>query len=414
MSSMPGGLSLSGIGLREAPAAPEPASPENILRRDHPMRHRDIVLSRARRPSGVLSEDYRPRLMSRAPTRRQALTLETLAGLDRSLLRQLCQLIVVERGMRITRVQPRDRQDDLYTTSTLLWRPRPGLVRVLHRPLEPADVESLAEVTRAEPLAEAVLIEGAAGGANLPRDPAVQVIRADQLVAMIRASALVEWEQGNPRPARGRFELATDLNDIAVALDPVGLRWLPTLALNQVPAELEGSGTADELLERIAFRILTTALRFGGHRLGARHRGQRVPDSVLRWNGNAALLDCKAAQYGYRMSIDDERALVEYVSRVRPREVAAGFTLEHIVVISGEFDGELGDSHPYHQRARHIEGECGARLVYLRAADLVRLVVAVESDEAQPADREAIRWGELFDSGMLDSEQVAALWPLER
>jgi hypothetical protein len=351
--------------------------------------------------------------MGRIPTRRQALTAENLSELGARLVRQLCQVIVVERGARITRVQPRNLQDDLYTTSTLLWRSRPGLVRVMHRPLETADVEALAEVSRAGALAEAVLIEGAYGEAEVQDDPAVQVIRAARLVEMIRTSALVEWEAGKPRPARGRFELVSDLNEITVALDPVGLRWLPTLALNQVPAELEGRGTADELLERIAFRILTTALRFGGRRLGARSRGQRVPDSVLRWEGCAALLDCKAAQYGYRMSIDDQRAMVEYFSGLKPEEGAAGFTLSYVVVISGEFDGEPGDAHPYHERAKTIESESGARLVYLRAADLVRLVVAIESDEAQPDEREAIDWHRLFDIGMPSSEQVAALWPPE-
>src|SRR3954468_15519363 len=100
-------------------------------------------------------------MMGRTPTRRQALTSENLSELDARLVRQLCQVIVVERGARITRVQPRNLQDDLYTTSTLLWRSRPGLVRVMHRPLEAADVEALAEVSRAGALAEAVLIEGA-------------------------------------------------------------------------------------------------------------------------------------------------------------------------------------------------------------------------------------------------------------
>lgn len=347
-----------------------------------------------------------------APTRRQALTADGLHALGGQLVRKLCQLLVIERGLRITRVQPRDRQDDIYTVTEMLWRTRPGLVRVVHRPLERADVESLAELARAEAFAEAVLIEGAVGHADLPADVAVQVIRADELVTQVRASALVEWEDGLPRPARGRFELASNLNQIAAALDPVGLRWLPTLALNQVPAELEGEGAADELLERIAFRVLTTALRFGGRRLGTRRRGERVPDSVLRWGTHAALLDCKAAQYGYRMGIGDQRALVEYFRRLESDEHDMAFGLEYIVVISADFDGEPGDSHPYHQRRRSIEAECGAKLVYLRASDLVRLVIEVESDEADPHAREEIPWDQLFDLGMPTPEQVSALWPL--
>jgi hypothetical protein len=35
------------------------------------------------------------------------------------------------------------------------------------------------------------------------------------------------------------------------------------------------------------------------------------------------------------MSVDDERALVEYATRVRPEEEATGFSLEYVVVSPG-------------------------------------------------------------------------------
>jgi hypothetical protein len=348
-----------------------------------------------------------------APTRRQALTAENLGDLNQGLVRTLCQMLIMEQGFRATRVQPRDRQEDIYFQIPLAWRGGEGIVRVLHRPLEPGDAKGLGDVARASALADAVLVEAQFGDATVEQDPAVQVIRASQLVEAIRASALIDWESGQPAPARGRGELAVDLNAIAAALDPVGLRWLPTLALNHTPPELEGQGTADELLERIAFRLLTTVFRFGGRRLGARSRGQRLPDAVIRWQSVAALVDCKAAQYGYRMGIDDQRALCEYFQKVRDEEDAAGFELRYIVVISGEFAGEEGGRHPYHERARQLEAECGARLIYLRAADLVRLAVAVEVDEPDPAVREAIAWEQLFDLGMPESKEVTALWPPE-
>jgi hypothetical protein len=322
--------------------------------------------------------------------------------------------VIIERGLRITRVQPRNQQDDVYTLTQGLWRSRPGLVRIVYRPLENEDVSSLAEVVRSEALGEAVLIEGTLGDRKLPVDSAVQVVRADELVGHIRASALIEWRDGQPRPAQGRFELAKDLNHIAAALDPVGLRWLPTLALNQVPPELEGAGGADELLEKIAFRILTTALRFDGRRLGARKRGQPVPDSVLRWKSCAALLDCKAAQYGYRMNMDDQRALVEYHGALGDAEEEAGFALNYIIVLSGDFAGEPGKRHPYHQRAVRIKSECGATLVYLKASDIVRLVIEIESDEVEPAERQGIDWVELFDQGMPASADVMAIWKGDR
>lgn len=343
-------------------------------------------------------------------TRQKALTSDGLPALGSLTVRKLCQMLIVERGMRITRVQPRNQQDDIYTMTQGLWQTRPGLVRIVHRPVEDADITALGELTRSEALGEAVLIEGAPGDGSSLSDPAVQLVRADELVTRIRASALIEWQNGVPRPAQSRFDLAKDLGTLAPALDPVGLRWLPTLALNQVPPELEGSGTADDLLERISFRILTTALRFGGRRLGARKRGQRVPDSILRWNASAALLDCKAAQYGYRMDINDQRALTEYYRSLKGAEAEAGFSLSHIIVISGEFAGALGERHPYHQRAEGIREECGAKLVYLRASDIVRLVIEVESAEAEPAVREGINWAQVFDRGMPAATEMIATW----
>lgn len=349
-------------------------------------------------------------MSSRGGTQRQALTPSSLAALGAPLVRKLGQVLVVERGVRITRVQPRNDHDDLHTETTGLWRARPGLVRIVHRQLEDQDVQALGEIARSEALAEAVLVEGFPGVGELPRDPAVQVIRADELVNRIKSSALIEWKAGQPRPAQGRVELAANLNQIAAALDPVGLRWLPTLALNHVPSELKGAGSADELLERIAFRVLTAALRLHGRRLGARRRGERVPDAILRWSGGAGLLDCKAAQYGYRMEIGDQRALVEYFKRLKREEDGAGPSLEFILVISGEFDGKDDETHPYYQRARNIKEECGATLVYLRAADLVRLAIEVEGDEADPAERERIDWSSVFTIGLPRTDDVTAAW----
>lgn len=308
-------------------------------------------------------------------------------------------------------MQPRADLDDLHVSSEFLWRTRPGLVRLVHRPLCRADVEDLAEVARAGPLAEAVLVEGVAGDERLLDDEAVLVIRAGEFARRIRASVLIEWQQGWPRPALGRLRLAYDLDEIAVALDPIGLRWLPTLACDQLPSELEGAGVASDLFERMTFRILTTALRFGGQRLGARQRGERVPDAVLRWSSRSALLDCKASHAGYRMGINDQRALAEYHARLQATEAGAGHELSHIVVVSSAFDGEPGRRHPYHGRAKNLARECGARLVYLRAADLVRLVMIIESEEADPGQRESIRWETLFDIGMPTGEEVTAIWP---
>jgi hypothetical protein len=141
-----------------------------------------------------------------------------------------------------------------------------------------------------------------------------------------------------------------------------------------------------------------------------------LPDAILRWHehgkGWAAVLDCKAAQYGYRMEIDDQRALTEYFAGLTRPEAEAGFHLNYIVVISSDFDGAAADDHPFHSRAEAIADEAaGARLVYLRASDVVRLVLAVERDRADPEARESIAWTQLLDLGMPGTQEVAAIWP---
>lgn len=111
--------------------------------------------------------------------------------------------------------------------------------------------------------------------------------------------SVIAWPDRHPTPAYDRLSAQRDLDRDAFLLDPVGLRWLPALALNELPVELTGSALVpDAIFERLAFRLLTTALRFGGVRYGESARGQRLPDAVLTWPGPSrllALMDCKAA-----------------------------------------------------------------------------------------------------------------------
>src|SRR4051812_47921723 len=95
---------------------------------------------RARMARGAAPRVTVTHMSGPAPTRRQALTAENLADLGEQLLRQLCQMLIVERGVQVVRAQPRDHQDDFHVRSQLYWRDRPGLVRLMHRALEPADV----------------------------------------------------------------------------------------------------------------------------------------------------------------------------------------------------------------------------------------------------------------------------------
>jgi hypothetical protein len=197
-----------------------------------------------------------------------------------------------------------------------------------------------------------------------------------------------------------------------VLLDPVGIRWLPTLALNELPPEIAGLGHApQDLLERMTFRLLTLALRFGGERLGEAQRGHRLPDAVLRWDrGKAALLDCKAARDGYVMDADHELRFANYANALSEQLQAAGAALHYIVVVSSEFPGNVA-RHPHVARAASLRERAGVDLVYLRALDLARLALAVEASELSPAEREALGWASAFDRGLVTFSDLEALLP---
>lgn len=128
------------------------------------------------------SEEVQP---SAAPaTRVRALTPERLAELSRATRQQLVRALLVERGVRVTRLQPRGEADDLYVSLSAVWRSRQGRVRVIYRSVDEADVASLAEVAAAEDLAEAVLIEAAPHeGDGVVGGGRVQLIGAEALAA---------------------------------------------------------------------------------------------------------------------------------------------------------------------------------------------------------------------------------------
>jgi hypothetical protein len=318
------------------------------------------------------------------------------------------QALLVERGFRVERLQPRSEFDDLHISGQSVWRTRPARVRVVYRPLTDDDVQELASVARQEALSDAVLIEAASTTTGPPPAVgAVQVIGAAELIARLQQSSLLAWSDGRPAADIQRYSVWRELNERALALDPVGLRWLPALALDKIPSELEETGrSADELFERYAFRLFTSLFRFGGERLGAARRGQREPDARLVQPGctagrSSVLLDCKARRDGFVMSASDERALLEYCVSAADELRATGHPLSHLVVLSSWFPGQEGARHPFHARAQKFASE-GVQLTYLRAGDLVQLGVQVEAQEDSPARRETYRWDAVFDRGMPD------------
>ena len=205
------------------------------------------------------------------------------------------------------------------------------------------------------------------------------------------------------------------LEDDAALLDPVGIRWLPTLALNELPVELFSQTVPpQDLLERMTFRLLTTTFRFGGERHGEAARGERLPDSTLTWPAAAderlaALVDCKATSDGYTMTSDHLLRFKGYVEAARPILAEAGYTLGYLVVVSSDFAGRAGDQHPFRGRAKELREQAGVELAYVRAVDLARLAAIVEGGELSPLRRERLDWRTALDHGLVTADHLEAM-----
>lgn len=340
--------------------------------------------------------------------------LEALAALSRSRRRQLCQVLLTEAGARVVEFQGPAAYDELVLQTTPLWRARTVRVRIAARAVTQRDVERLATRARDEGDADAVLLAPLGTDGALDSRSGVMLVDAPELIARLERSALVAWPGREPTPAYDRIEALRGLEHDAALLDPVGLRWLPVAALNELPVELAGRDLApQDLLERLAFRMLSGTLRFGGQRHGEAARGQRLPDSVITWRRGdellAALVDCKASADGYTMAADHVLRFARYVRDARAVLSEAGHDLRYITVISSEFPGRSGSSHPFHARARELREQAGIRLAYVRAVDLARLAASVEATEVAPAKRERFDWATAFERGLVSADDLESM-----
>jgi hypothetical protein len=274
----------------------------------------------------------------------------------------------------------------------------------------------LGQLARDRGFADALLFEACEpSDAPISSSEHVQIVRASELIERLEAAALVRWESGKPLPDVDQYGLLRKLDDSLPALDSIGLRWLVPLSLNKLPHELEHlAQPADRLFERAVFRVFTSVFRFGGKRLGALETGMPLPDAVLRAphassTRFAALTDSKAARDGYRMNRADERAIIDYARDLSAGPGTDADPLAFVVVVSSSFPGSRRP-HPYAARARRVHDQTGARLVYVRAADLLVLSVALEQDEAPPSVREAIDWFQIFDDGIVRLETLMSAY----
>jgi hypothetical protein len=340
---------------------------------------------------------------------------DELASLDRGERRKLCHALLTEGGEQVVEFQAPAAHDELVLQVAPLWTRRTVRVRIAAREVDQAALDRLAERVAEANDAEGMMITAHGIDEGALPDVKVRVVEPTELIARLERSALIAWPNGMPELSYQRLGMRRTLTADAVLLDPVGIRWLPTLALNELPPDIVDLGKApQDLLERMTFRLFTASLRFGGKRLGESERGQRLPDSLLTWPADspvrhAAVVDCKAAGDGYTMTADHELRLAGYVDGARESVEATGHELRYIVVVSSEFPGSEGSRHPYRARNHALRERAGVTLVYLRAVDLARLALAIEASEMGPAAREALHWSDIFDRGLLGFEDLEEL-----
>ena len=336
-----------------------------------------------------------------------------LARLPRTEIRKLVHALIEESGAVVVDYQRRADHDDLHAEVGVLWGRSSVRVRVATHQVEARDVNRFSEALTSSGDAAGWLVAPHGTHGELLGTRGLEIIGPEDLIERFERSSRVAWAGRNPVVAMDRLAHQRALFDDARRLDPVGMRWLPVVAHNEMPMELRDcQGAPQDWLERLTFRLLTHTFRFGGVRYGEAARGKRLPDALIRWRSGgdtiAAMLDCKASADGYTMTADHYLRFKEYVRVCRAEVEAEGSELRYMVVLSSVFAGS-GRSHPFHERSRALKAETGLSLVYMRAIDLAEAAVAVEDVEIAPGDRERMHWSGLLDAGLVESRHFHAL-----
>ncbi|WP_238963565.1 restriction endonuclease FokI C-terminal domain-containing protein [Mycobacterium paraintracellulare] len=317
---------------------------------------------------------------------------------------------MTETGSRVIDFQQSGSYDEIVVESKPLWRRRTVRARIATAKVSQEHVDQLAEASALTADVEAVLFapHGVEESVLVPHG--MFLVSAEQLIALLERSSMVVWQNHVPTPAYDRVEAQRELDHNAFLLDPVGLRWLPSLSRNEYPPDLEGqSASPDTLFERMTFRLFTSCLRFGGERYGEAGRGKRQPDAVLMAPGSdhySILLDCKASADGFVMEADDHLRFCKYIDLLRERLDASGYPIRYMLVLSSAFPGRAGDSHPFYARAIALKDDKNVALAYVTADVLARTATQVEMNELSPENRESLTWDSVFATGLVKQSDV--------
>jgi hypothetical protein len=320
---------------------------------------------------------------------------DQLRRLEREDVRKLCHGLLLADGAAVTDYRSTAELDEFAVTVPGLWRMHRILVRIYHRPIRRDDIDDAHAFALATGALESLVLPVQGADANLSVVPGVTVVSAEEIAERITSSSLARWDEEQPSIATDRLDLMLRLSSTALG-DPVGIEWLPSLALNELPPSLVECGIEpQDLLERKAFRLLTATFRFGGMRYGESARGKRLPDAVLDWpdgSATSALLDCKAASSGYVMDADHLLRFVNYWETLAPQLEHSGRNLQYLLVLSSFFRGQEGERHPYWNRAEQLAEKTGLRLVYMTASDVAWAAARFENADAPLRVRCQLNW----------------------
>lgn len=326
------------------------------------------------------------------------------ASLSLDQLRRLCQAIAVDAGLFFVGAQRYGRYYDLLFTSTVLLHPRHVLVRVATEPPSGAMLEALAGEAVDRGCADFLLISTKPG-----LDPAManseHVLGPAAFVDLCRRSPMVEWRDRRPTTHIGAYRAAQRRARHLKELDSFGLSWLPALSRNRLPWVLRDSTiTADEWFERVTFRLATSVFRANGVRFGTASRGRRVGDALLWWRGRLALLDCKAAQNGYKLGVDDERRLLDY-ARARYPGYGDSDTVDCVVLVSSGFPTFEADRQRFDNRRARFR-DAGSDLACVRADDLVDSALVLLGGDGDTRFVDSICWPRILADGLVQRERL--------
>ena len=327
------------------------------------------------------------------------------AGLTLTLaeMKDLCVVVAADMGLVVAETRFHPSGTDVFFSCNIMLHPRRVLIRATIDELTTATLHDVAEEAHRRQCADYLIITARPLPAGLA--PSDHVLGPEKFLALLRSSHAIAWSGKLPRPRRSEFISARRRARRLQEVDRLGLAWLPSLSRFKHPWQLRESATPpDEWFERIVFQLATSTFRLGGLRLGTAKRGQRVGDALLWRDDNFILLDCKAAQDGYRLGIDDERRLLEYAGQSYTQYGFSGQP-RCVVLVSSSFPTFDEQPRRFADRRRRFT-DAGSDLACIRADDLIEAALELLDHPGDTRAIDGIAWCDLLTEGMVSRQTL--------